>query len=249
MRVKRLLSILLCTVLILCLIPAVFAEDEEELTDIEEYEKMTYREDGLPDIDLHSWKYILANQNNSCGVYISHQVSPLFIEQGIDSRIHDDAVSLVQACQAAGNPCYINSGNRTWEFLLMRAQERLKYEFDGNSNLMAQNVLCPGCNEHQTGLSFDITADPSYINNYDDEIDDWTKDSPTWEWMKENCADYGFIIRYPEGKEQYYGISCHADTHLRYVGRIAAKYMAENNLCFEEFLMKYGYPVKLPSAK
>ena len=43
----------------------------------------------------------------------------------------------------------------------------------------------------------------------------------------------------PEGKEEYYGVACQHPAHFRYVGKEAAKYMTENNLCLEEFIMLY----------
>ena len=58
--------------------------------------------------------------------------------------------------------------------------------------------------------------------------------------MKENCQDYGFIWRYPGVKSDITGIS-NEDWHFRYVGREAARYIMENQLCLEEYLQQqYG---------
>ena len=57
-------------------------------------------------------------------------------------------------------------------------------------------------------------------------------------WLEENCADYGFVIRYPDGKTDITGIS-YEPWHLRYVGGEVAQYMMENDLCLEEFLALY----------
>lgn len=54
-------------------------------------------------------------------------------------------------------------------------------------------------------------------------------------WVAENCADYGFIIRYPQGKENVTGQSS-CVWHLRYVGTLHSSIMRDNNLCFEEYL-------------
>ena len=53
--------------------------------------------------------------------------------------------------------------------------------------------------------------------------------------MVEHCAEYGFILRYPEGKEAWYGTPCN-HAHFRYVGKEAAAYIMEHDLCLEEFL-------------
>lgn len=61
-------------------------------------------------------------------------------------------------------------------------------------------------------------------------------------WVVENCAKYGFIVRYPEGKSQITGES-YCPWHLRYVGRLHADIMTEQNMCLEEyidFLKGYG---------
>lgn len=54
-------------------------------------------------------------------------------------------------------------------------------------------------------------------------------------WVVENCAKYGFIVRYPEGKSQITGQK-YCPWHLRYVGEIHAELMAQNDLCLEEYV-------------
>lgn len=58
------------------------------------------------------------------------------------------------------------------------------------------------------------------------------------EWIKKNCSRYGFILRYPEGKESVTGHSAEP-WHLRYVGEEIATYIATHNLSLEEFLNEY----------
>ncbi|MDE5563752.1 MAG: hypothetical protein K2I93_01235, partial [Oscillospiraceae bacterium] len=57
-------------------------------------------------------------------------------------------------------------------------------------------------------------------------------------WLAEHAAEYGFVQRYPEGKESYFGdnITSRTGATFRYVGVAAATYMTENDLCLEEFL-------------
>ena len=52
--------------------------------------------------------------------------------------------------------------------------------------------------------------------------------------MAEHCAEYGFIIRYPDGKQAETEVN-YEPWHLRYVGIPAATYIMENGLCLEEF--------------
>ena len=53
-------------------------------------------------------------------------------------------------------------------------------------------------------------------------------------WLRENCAEFGFIIRYPENKTEITGVR-YEPWHLRYVGTEVASYKMENNLTLEEF--------------
>ena len=61
-------------------------------------------------------------------------------------------------------------------------------------------------------------------------------------WIYENCHKYGFVVRYPVGKEAFTGVSDY-DWCFRYVGVAHATYMKQNNLCMEEYvtLLKQNY--------
>ena len=64
------------------------------------------------------------------------------------------------------------------------------------------------------------------------------KPDGTYAWFAENAHNYGFILRYPEDKEAFFDetITAHTSSTFRYVGVAAATYIAENNLCLEEYL-------------
>ena len=85
----------------------------------------------------------------------------------------------------------------------------------------------PGNSEHQTGLALDVCSKDTYTIQ---------KFSSTKEflWMKDNSYKYGFILRYPEGKEYITGYNYEA-WHYRYVGKEVAKYIHDNNITFEEY--------------
>lgn len=54
-------------------------------------------------------------------------------------------------------------------------------------------------------------------------------------WITENCAKYGFIVRYPSGKSDKTGVDA-CPWHLRYVGAANAQMMVQKGLCLEEYL-------------
>ena len=84
-----------------------------------------------------------------------------------------------------------------------------------------------------------ITDNAGYNAYYGSFEDDYMKDTDLYRWLVDNCTDYGFVLRYPEGKEAFYGVACNHPAHFRYVGKEAAKYMKEHDLCLEEFIMLY----------
>lgn len=85
----------------------------------------------------------------------------------------------------------------------------------------------PGFSEHQTGLAIDVEGSNKDYDNFDK--------SKEFDWMKNNAHKYGFILRYPKGKE-YITRFKYEPWHYRYVGIDVATYIYENNLTLEEYL-------------
>lgn len=80
-----------------------------------------------------------------------------------------------------------------------------------------------GHSEHQTGLAADIN-DPS----------DAFTNTPEAKWLAENCWKYGFILRYPKGKESVTGYM-YESWHVRYLGKDLAKKVYDSGLTLEEY--------------
>ncbi|QSX07941.1 M15 family metallopeptidase [Alkalibacter rhizosphaerae] len=87
----------------------------------------------------------------------------------------------------------------------------------------------PGHSEHQTGLTMDITA--SSVNN---QLSDSFGDTSEGMWVAENAHRFGFIIRYPKGKEDITGYN-YEPWHLRYVGTSLATEIYQSSLTMEEY--------------
>lgn len=85
-------------------------------------------------------------------------------------------------------------------------------------------VATPGYSEHQTGLALDVKS----------MVSSPFKTTKEYKWMLNNAYKYGFILRYPEDKEDITGYSTEA-WHFRYVGEEAAKYIYENDITYEEY--------------
>ncbi|MEI3604162.1 D-alanyl-D-alanine carboxypeptidase family protein [Pseudogracilibacillus sp. SE30717A] len=87
-----------------------------------------------------------------------------------------------------------------------------------------------GESEHQTGLVMDVTSQSAQF----DLTTDFGK-TPEGQWVKEHAHEYGFIIRYPEGKENITKYQ-YEPWHLRYVGEKAAAEIAAADITLEEYL-------------
>lgn len=107
-------------------------------------------------------------------------------------------------------------GNRTVE------EQNEKYQ-SGKSNIPG------GYSDYHTGRSFKLGIFPkgASSNPY--------KPDGVYSWLDENCAAYGFVLRYPEGKDSITGDEA-STSIFRYVGIPHAVYMKQNNLCLEEYI-------------
>lgn len=89
----------------------------------------------------------------------------------------------------------------------------------------------PGYSEHQTGLAFDIGE----VNHEKHWASNSFGDTEAAKWLAANAHQYGFILRYPEGKEDKTGYM-HESWHYRYVGKDKAEQIFKRNITLEEYL-------------
>lgn len=91
----------------------------------------------------------------------------------------------------------------------------------------------PGHSEHQTGLTIDVSS-----NKQGNMLS--FENTQSFTWMRDNAYKYGFILRYPKGKENIHGYIYEA-WHYRYVGKKVAKDMHDNysNLTYDEYYYKF----------
>ncbi|RJE86368.1 D-alanyl-D-alanine carboxypeptidase family protein [Paenibacillus sp. 1011MAR3C5] len=99
---------------------------------------------------------------------------------------------------------------------------------DGYEKARTYSAL-PGTSEHETGLAVDVTSSDGKC-----AAADCFGDTKEADWLKKHAADYGFIIRYPEGKQDITGYQ-YEPWHLRYVGEEVAGEIAANGSTLEEY--------------
>ncbi len=121
---------------------------------------------------------------------------------------------------------YAVSGYRSFE----RQREIFKKNYKRDGEIANKYSARPGQSEHQTGLAMDVTC-----AEVDFELTGDFEHTKAYEWLTENMHDYGFVLRYPKGKEDITGY-IFEPWHLRYVGKALAKELYKNNLTLEEYV-------------
>jgi len=132
---------------------------------------------------------------------------------------------LFAAAKKEGIQLYGVSGYRSYE------TQKSLYAFNVNRQGLehaSRYSAEPGTSEHQTGLAFDVTS-----KSADYELDEKFADTPEGQWLAEHAHEYGFVIRYPLGKESVTGYA-YEPWHIRYVGRDTAGAAYEYGLTLEE---------------
>ena len=129
-----------------------------------------------------------------------------------------------------GMVLYLKSGYRSYG---TQATTYANY-LERNNNVDDGYVAKPGASEHQSGLCADIlnsdfAGRPTMTQDF--------KWEPEAQWMKQNCDDYGFILRYTEESEATTGIKFEP-WHFRYVGETMAKYIMGKGITLEEFTVQ-----------
>ena len=117
----------------------------------------------------------------------------------------------------------------------VKAQEELWEEFEQiyGRDYCEKYVAVPGFSEHHTGLAIDVCLikDGKVIDDNDEMI----AEKEIFAKVHSYLADYGFILRYMEGKESITGYS-YEPWHFRYVGKQVAKEIKRRNITLEEYL-------------
>jgi D-alanyl-D-alanine carboxypeptidase len=99
---------------------------------------------------------------------------------------------------------------------------------DGYAKARTYSAL-PGTSEHETGLSIDITGKDGTC-----AADDCFAQKPEAKWLAKHVQDFGYIIRYPKGKEKITGYK-YEPWHIRYVGVKIAKEITQKGITLEEY--------------
>ena len=191
---------------------------------------------GKIDTENLPWYLTLVNREYPVPEDWDIELTELRDDQRVDSRIYPDLQAMFDACRAEGLTPLVWSSYRTEADQRRILDDKIaSFRDQGYGEESAREealrwAIEPGYSEHQLGLSVDINSEDEALSASPD----------VYAWMKEHCAEYGFILRYPEDKEEITGIAYEA-WHFRYVGREAAEEIMTKGICLEEYLME-RYP-------
>ena len=181
------------------------------------------------------WNLLLVNDWNPLPAGYDSDVTFSTVSGGkqVDSRIID-AVNRMLNDAAAYDLAVVSAYRPKEEQDILYWRKVKQYTDKGYSDLEAQKVggtivKRPGFSEHNCGLAMDVGGSGDYT------LEQTFANTPAYAWLIEHCADYGFILRFPEGKEDITGV-IYEPWHYRYVGEEAARYIMDNDLCLEEYL-------------
>ena len=140
---------------------------------------------------------------------------------------HDAKIAFEEMCEAATKDnIYIYAGSGYRSYATQKALYNRYVNQDGFAAAETYSARA-SYSEHQTGLAMDIANKSGFISKGDKE----------YEWLVNNSYKYGFILRYPEGKEKITGYM-YEEWHYRYLGKDVAKDVYDSKLTYDEYLAK-----------
>ena len=227
-----------------------FTEDfvEEEFTDrysadeILEYTQDWERQerDELSEnyeFSKDDWRLVLINKQHSIPDDYEVKLGKISTVKGImycDERIVGDLRDMLQAAKEDNVTLELQSTYRTEEYQKYLFNRKIKASMEKGLSYMEAYQLAgmavniPGNSEHQIGMAFDIVT-PTYRR-----LTEGFANTEAGQWLAKNSYKYGFILRYPKGKEDITNVE-YEPWHFRYVGVEAATVITEQGITLEEF--------------
>ncbi len=188
----------------------------------------------ISDFDSDDWRIMLINKQHPIPEDYEVTLATIKGSMKCDERIIPELQQMMKDAKKDGVTLVIRSPYRDYERQIYLFNRKVKGYMKKKMSYLeayrttAQAVTVPGASEHQAGLALDITSD-TYTT-----LTEGFADTPAGKWLAEHSYEYGFLLRYPDGKEDITGITFEP-WHFRYVGKTAAKYMYDNELTLEEF--------------
>ncbi len=185
------------------------------------------------------WSLILVNKDHLIPDDYTFELASITDKVKSDVRCASALVDMIKAAKDDNVYLYVASPFRDLERQTYVFNRKLKsimaegYEYDEAYEIASETVAPPGTSEHQIGLAFDFVTDGYW------KLDEGFADTEGGKWLKDNGPKYGFILRYPKGREDITKIEFEP-WHYRYVGVNAAQEMQRLGLTLEEYDQMIG---------
>ncbi len=208
---------------------------DEILTGGEDYLEGVSENSVRGQLSSDDWKLVLINKHHSIPDDYTFTLGTIRGGMQCDERIIPELMEMLQAAKEDGVSLIVCSPYRDLNRQQVLFERKIKaYMRQGYSYLEAyqissQTVTVPGASEHQIGLAIDFLC-KGYSS-----LNEGFANTEGGKWLAAHGHEYGFILRYPKGKEYITGIE-YEPWHFRYVGREAAAIMTERELTLEEFV-------------
>jgi len=221
-------------------IDEILLEHEEYLTsrETEEVQETLGPDEESLVFTSDDWRLVLINKQHPIPDDYEFTLTTITGSMKCDERILEDLLLMLQAAKNDNVNLIICSPYRTDASQVsiferhVRAYMNKGLNYMDSFKLASQEATVPGYSEHQIGLSIDIYTASHMV------LDDAYGETEAGRWLAQNCSDYGFILRYPKGKEYITSIG-YEPWHFRYVGREAAKIIMSGGITLEEFWDRY----------
>ena len=165
-------------------------------------------------------KYHLLNKDFQANDIVNVSSTYGYANNSLNKEAYEAFKQLANDAKKEGHTIVILSSYRTYEY-----QEKL-WNRDKDDDYVAR----PGSSEHITGLAIDVS-------DFNDKNDSF-KDTESYTWMVNNAHKYGYILRYPENKENITGYSYEA-WHYRYLGIDLATKVYNEGITYDEYYAYY----------
>lgn len=174
---------------------------------------------------VNKYYYLEKTFNPDNIVEISNQFA--YDDNKTSKVVYEAYRSMWNAANKEGLTLIVNSSYRPYE-----DQDAVWNEYSNayGEEAADKRAARPGFSEHQTGLALDIVSYGS-INNEFEKTDEF-------KWLKKNAHKYGFILRYPKGKENITGYE-YESWHYRYVGKEMATKIHNLDITYDEYYAYY----------
>lgn len=145
---------------------------------------------------------------------------PADFNPGLDPTCQSQFNKLQSDAAAQGLNIWLSSGFRSYDY-----QNQIYNNYVARDGQAAADTYSarPGHSEHQSGLAIDVN-----------QIDDSFIGTPEAIWLENHCHEYGFILRYPQGKQDITGYK-YESWHIRYVGTDMSYPIHDSGLTLEEY--------------